>query len=349
VEPGNLQAQARGARYAALAAEAARAGARRIATGHTRTDQAETVLLRLLRGAGARGLSAIPRRRGALIRPLLSCGREAVLAYLARRGLAWNQDPSNLTGRYARNRLRLEVWPLLQRDNPRLEEALARTADLLREDERALGAQALALLSPVGDGVPVAALRQAPRAVQRRAIRRLATRAARGGRPGEPRLEARHVEAALALLRPGAPRRAGLRGGLEAAVEGGRLVVRRLEAAAGATPGADQVVAIPGPGRYALAPGGAGVSVSVEGGSLPGVTWPLFLRTRRAGDRIRPAGGRGGKSLKAWLIDRKVVRSRRDGLLLVVDAGGQVLAIPELGVRSRDLPAAVAVRVATAG
>jgi len=61
------------------------------------------------------------------------------------------------------------------------------------------------------------------------------------------------------------------------------------------------------------------------------VAWPLLARTRRAGDRFRPAGGRGSKSLKAWLIDRKVARARRDGLLLVTDGGHQVLAIPELG------------------
>jgi tRNA(Ile)-lysidine synthase len=61
------------------------------------------------------------------------------------------------------------------------------------------------------------------------------------------------------------------------------------------------------------------------------VAWPLWARTRRAGDRFRPAGGRGSKTLKAWLIDRKVARARRDALLLVVDATGRVLAVPELG------------------
>jgi tRNA(Ile)-lysidine synthase len=362
VAAGNVQGQARRARYAALAEVAAQCGAVRIATGHTRTDQAETVLLRLLRGAGARGLSGIPRRRGALIRPLLDRARQEVLAYLARRGLPWRQDPSNATPRYARNRLRLEAWPLLLRENPRLEEALARTADLLREDERALSAEARALLDPAealvdgpagstggagtigAAGVRLAALRAAPRAIQRRVVRRLVARV------GGPllRLEAGHVARALELLRREAPRRVGLRGGLEAVVLEGVFTVRLADggdASRGGVVEPPRPVRVPGPGRFGLIQGDPEVLVEVA----PGVAlaWPeaLELRTRRPGDRFRPAGGRGGKALKAWLIDRKVARARRDRLALLVDGRGEVLAIPELGVVSRDLPEGLRVRL----
>ena len=96
------------------------------------------MLLRLLRGAGARGLSGIPPRRGAVVRPLIDRTRGEGLAWLVRRGLDWCDDPTNASPRYARNRLRLELWPRLLELNPALEAALARTADLLRDDERAL-------------------------------------------------------------------------------------------------------------------------------------------------------------------------------------------------------------------
>src|SRR5512142_114461 len=100
VTAGNVQAEARRARYAALRAAAARSGASRIATGHTRTDQAETVLLRLLRGAGARGLAGIPPRRGSIVRPLIDRSRAEGIAFCARAGLAWRDDPTNATPRF---------------------------------------------------------------------------------------------------------------------------------------------------------------------------------------------------------------------------------------------------------
>lgn len=334
VAPGNVQASARAARYQALKEEAARLDATRVATGHTRTDQAETVLLRLVRGAGARGLSGIPARRGRIIRPLIDRSREEGLAFLARAGLAWREDPTNATPTYARNRVRLQLWPLLLALNPEVEAALARTADLLRDDERALARLARAAAGGRG-GADVARLRGEARAVRRRVVRRLA-RAAGGAGPAPA---AGHVEAALQLLRPGGPPRAGLPGGLEAVVEGGRL---RVRAAGGEAPPAVAPVRLDGPGRY-LVPA-LGLVAEVEAPAA--VAWPLWLRTRRAGDRFRPARGRGSKSLKAWLIDRKVARDRRDRLLLLVDGAGAVLAIPELGAQGAGLPAGLAVRVA---
>jgi len=328
VKGGNLQAAARRARYAALRREAARAGVVRIATGHTRTDQAETVLLRLLRGAGARGLSGIPARRGAIVRPLIDRARAEGLAWLARRGLDWRDDPTNASPRYARNRLRLEVWPRLLDFNPSLEAALARTADLLRDDERALAARARALVG-TSSRVSLATLRRVSRAVSRRVIRRLALEA--GGRVAAP--EAAHVERALELLHGEGDRQVELRAGLVARRRGGALEVvpapRRRRAPGQAPVEPPGPIPITGPGCYPVAALDRTLVVAAARGAA--VAWPLLARTRRAGDRFRPAGGRGSKSLKAWLIDRKVARARRDGLLLVTDGGHQVLAIPELG------------------
>jgi tRNA(Ile)-lysidine synthase len=214
---GNLQAAARRARYAALRAIAAEVGARRIATGHTRSDQAETVLFRLVRGAGARGLAGIPPRRGTIIRPLLDRSRAEVLAYLAARGLPYREDPTNASPRFDRSRIRHEVLPLLAALRPGAEAALARAADLLRQDERALDALARAVAPPGSSSAGVDRLAAAPGAVRARALRRL-WREATGSRRG---LAAHHVEAVVRLLGRGRPGRVSLPGGRIAVVEGG--------------------------------------------------------------------------------------------------------------------------------
>lgn len=203
VGPGaSVQQAARRARYRALAAAAAQVGADRVATGHTRTDQAETVLLRLLRGAGARGLGGIPARRGRFVRPLIDCSRAEVLAYLAAAGATYLEDPSNASPRYLRNRVRRELAPALEALAPGIERRLALAADLLRDDDRALEAAARRLVPAGRREVDLARLGRAPVAVQRRVVRRL-WRAATGSRRA---LEAVHVEAVLRLLRA---RRAG--------------------------------------------------------------------------------------------------------------------------------------------
>ncbi len=174
-------------------------------------------------------------------------------------------------------------------------------------------------------------LRRAPRAVSRRVVRRLALDA--GGRAAVP--EASHVERALELLDGEGDRQVELRAGLVARRRGGKLEVVRSQGRRGA-PGRPAApmppVLIAGPGRCRLPGPRRMLLVEVAPGF--DVAWPLTARTRRAGDRFRPAGGRGGKTLKAWLIDRKVARDRRDELVLIVDGSGRVLAIPELGVRA---------------
>ncbi|HVO20244.1 MAG TPA: tRNA lysidine(34) synthetase TilS [Anaeromyxobacter sp.] len=326
VGPGNVQAQARAVRYRALQDEAERVGATRIATGHTRTDQAETVLLRLLRGAGTRGLSGIPPRRGPVVRPLIDRSRAEVLAYLRDLGLPFREDPTNTSPRYARNRIRHELSPVLARLAPAAERSLSRAADLLREDERAL--VALAKACAPGAGVARARLLAEPEAVRRRVVRLLWRRAAAAG----AELSADHVEEVLARLPRAAPWRLSLPGGVEARGRYGQLELGPGSAGRPPAP-SPWAVALPGPGRYPL-PGRPGVLlVTARDPAL--VPWPLDLRTRLPGDRIHPEGG-GGKKLKAWMIDRKVPRERRDSVL-VVASGATVLALPELGVRSREV------------
>jgi len=180
---GSLEAGAREARYAALAACAARVGADRIAVGHTADDQAETVLMRLLQGAGVRGLSGIPPVRGAIIRPLIEVRRSALEAELARAGLAWAQDETNRDPKFLRNRIRHELLPLLSDSyNPEVATALVRLASLARETVGALDQAAAAELERLavwGDGgaiVRLEALRALPRPVAAEVLRQAASR-----------------------------------------------------------------------------------------------------------------------------------------------------------------------------
>lgn len=134
---GNLEEAAREARLRFFAEMAEQHQLRRIATGHTRSDQAETVLFRLLRGSGPQGLAGIlPLTAEGLIRPLLQVSRPEVEAWLRARGIAWREDSSNLDRAFARNRIRRELLPQLARDwNPNLEQALARLAEIVRDEE----------------------------------------------------------------------------------------------------------------------------------------------------------------------------------------------------------------------
>jgi tRNA(Ile)-lysidine synthase len=325
VGSGNVQAAARRVRYAALRAAAKRSGATRIATGHTRTDQAETVLLRLLRGAGARGLAGIPARRGPIVRPLLDSSRAEGLRYLESVGLSWREDPTNATPRFARNRLRLLVWPALVSLAPALERALSRTADLSRADERALARRARELV-PHGVAVPLDALRAEPVAVRRRVVRRLWRNAT--GSAGS--LEMKHVEAVLSVAGRKRPGWVVLPNGLEARSRYGLLEL----GAALAPPSPPVHVEVPHPGRYRLPGSDRSVDIAVRDPAA--LRWPLSLRARRPGDRFRPEGGRGSKKLKSWLIDRKIPREERDALLVLAE-GDRVVAVPELSVVAAGL------------
>lgn len=170
---GNLEARLRERRRAAALAEA---GADPIATGHTLSDRAETVLYRLAASGSPRGLAALPPRDGRWLRPLIDCARDEVRRELVRRGIAWRDDPTNAEPGPARNRIRLDVLPALALAHPGAERNLARAA-LLADDERALlDGLADGLIDPDGS-VPVAPLVAAPPALARLALRRAAARA----------------------------------------------------------------------------------------------------------------------------------------------------------------------------
>jgi tRNA(Ile)-lysidine synthase len=213
----SVEMRAREARYHALCDQAIEWGADRIATGHTLSDQAETVLLRVTLGTGLDGLAGIPRvgahhstsgQEVIVVRPLLGCSRGEVEAYCEVRGLAARQDSSNLCDAFRRNRVRSEILPLLrERLNPRAEESLARLADLARDDAALLAALAdraweTARL-PSGDGdwlLQDTRLWPGERALQRRLLRRALLEAAPHHSPHHA-----DIERLLDLLASGSP------------------------------------------------------------------------------------------------------------------------------------------------
>jgi tRNA(Ile)-lysidine synthase len=172
LDTGNLEAAARAARLRFFAEAPVAA----VATGHTRSDQAETVLFRILRGTGVTGLAAIRPVAGKLVRPLLSISRREVDAWVTARGLAFREDSSNADIRFDRNRIRHRLLPMLEQEwNPAVEEALARLADIAREEE-----DAWADMTGTGSGAiaSVDTVNSQPRAVRRRLVRAMAERAA---------------------------------------------------------------------------------------------------------------------------------------------------------------------------
>jgi tRNA(Ile)-lysidine synthase len=359
IEAGEgVEGGARRARYAALAEVAHSLGASCVAVGHSRTDQAETVLLRLFRGAGLRGLSAMaPSRRLSdgvqLVRPLLGVSRDELRAYGASLELPSCEDPTNLDLRFRRNALRA-LWPQLLALSPQLEQRLAQLADLVRDDERALEALAAAafenLVSPAEEAgfagrraeaegrsirtyeAKAEAVAALPPAVARRVVRKLAARV-------EPRaqLTAVQVNRILHLLELPKPGEAHVAGDLTANVWKGVLRLgRRLRAA----PAESFSISIAGEGRWPCPAGGMAVTVRrarVDGTDDASVLYlaidthfPLELRSRRPGDRFHPQGAPGSRKLKAFLIDEGVANDQRDRLPLLC-ANGEILWV--VGVR----------------
>ncbi len=224
---GNLEARARACRYAALHRLAAAHACVRIATGHTRDDQAETVLMRLIRGSGMAGLAGIrARRRDGVVRPLLDCRRDAVAAVVAAAGLATRHDASNDDPRFLRTQVRARLLPLLGELNPAIADACAHLALSARAEGLAARRWADRSLAAgtVQDRLPVAWLAARPALLQRLLVRRWLARA---GVPSRG-LSARHVQAATALATSASGR-------AEAHLPGG-WVVRRCRGALTAQP-----------------------------------------------------------------------------------------------------------------
>lgn len=341
---------ARHLRYRFLFETARRHGAQAVAAGHTADDQAETVLLHLLRGAGLAGLKGMSPRtilpafdaQMPLIRPLLAIWRAETEAFCRERGLQPVDDPSNRDTTLFRNRLRHAVIPLLERHSPRLRANLLKTARTLAADETVLQGVTEAawgtVLREAGDGF-VGLGRRAflaqPEGVQARLVRRAAAQLL----PDLRDLDFAAVQRALDLARGGrAFGECDLAGGLKLFAEGDALWLAKSPAALPlhlpqVSPGSELTLECPG--RLALA---NGWRLSLEESNMPEedhdpfrarvdldkLPPPVKVRSRRPGDRFRPLGMAGSLKLSDFLINEKVPARARAGLPLVVCGDGVV-------------------------
>jgi tRNA(Ile)-lysidine synthase len=324
---GNLQAAARDVRYEAGERLRARTGADVIATGHTATDLAETVVYRLATSPGSRALRAMPGRRERLVRPLLALSRERTRELAIAAGLPFADDPSNLDPSFARNRIRNEVMPVLA-ELGAAETTIGEThAELVEEGElldRLILAELEAAGSPPGSAqIDAAALVAFSPPLRRLALRALAERAA-GRTVALGRARAAEI-ARLAGKPEGGVVELG--GGVRAVCEAG---VVRFEVASPADAAPEPVaLMVPGTcrvGRWEVRAELHPVPVEPAGPDLAtldaeALGGQLEVRTWRQGDRIRPLGMEGTKSLQDLFTDRGVPRSARADLPVVVADG----------------------------
>lgn len=336
----SIEVAARRVRYEFLERARLACGADRIAVAHTLDDQAETVLLRLLRGAGPHGLRGVPSRRGAIVRPLLSATRAELRAALAARGEAWVDDETNADVSMPRNRVRHELLPLLAgRFQPAVARVLARTAEVAAAEDAYLEALARELAAravqkePRGVRLALPALTAAPLALQRRVLRRALAEA---GALRTPDLA--DVDRALEVCAPAGPRAteaAGVRverfsPGTVLLGEGARpsaplsLPERRLT-----VPGTVELPEV-GPGcriraHWPIEDGTAHAALLGRVALRTDLASPLVVRGRRPGDRVRPVGLGGTKKVQDLLVDRKVPAGERDRVPVVTDASGTIV------------------------
>jgi len=301
----------------------------KVAIGLTADDQAETVLMRIIRGGGARGLKGIPPVRGRYIRPLIEVWHEELLAYARRQGLQFVQDSSNLKKDYLRNRLRHDLLPALEEYNPLIKERLLHLAQMLGEDEGYLQGLTDEVTKRIVTGdeecsIPLSEFLCLPQALQSRVLQRAFAGLSSGGV-----LEYPHVKGIKDLIQGGGgSKRIALPAGYWARRVYDTLILgQEAERAGGLVEAIDLAV----PGRTRLE--GLGVeleAVITEGNPDPPadprtayldyhrLTFPLRARSYRPGDRFIPLGMEGHKKLKAFFIDLKIPREERAKIPLVI-------------------------------
>ena len=331
-----IQEAARSVRYAFLERTAEAIGGNKIATGHTRDDQAETVLGNILRGTGTDGLRGIPERRGLLIRPLLNTTRAEIEAYCAEHGLSPRQDASNFfPDHYTRNHIRLELLPRLRREyNPRVDDALVRLSEIAARDSDYLAVQAQAALADVmreRDKFSVRLDRAALTALHPALLRSVVRRAFATLRGTGKGLSYEALEtictavlsrrATFALTLPSPLCTVGVAG------HSVTLALANVPAPFGSF-----AALLPVPGTVSLPT--IGWAVHAAGEDHPGAVrldaaavdlTSLTARNWRFGDKIDPLGmGGRHKKLSDIFSDAKVPRSERPRVPIVADAQGLV-------------------------
>jgi tRNA(Ile)-lysidine synthase len=346
-ERRSIEDAGRTARYAFFERARVELAADVVALGHTRDDQAETFLLRLLRGAGPRGLAGMHPRHGTIVRPLLDCRRDELRGWLDARGVAHVEDESNADVRVPRNRVRAELVPLLaDRFNPAVVDVLADEAALAREMWQWMD-EASAPFLATGE-LDVAELNRLPPALRRLVVWRALTTHA-GGR----HISFDHVRDVIRLMQASD-------GSLDLPGQqvqriGGRIVILTGQGSRGAHEARSSAANLYSyplsiPGEVAVPESGCVVSVAPATGDVLAerratvgngpiavvrgdrLTESLVVRNRRPGDRFQPVGLRGRKKLQDLFVDQKVARADRDAVPLVVDARDRIVWVAGFGI-----------------
>jgi tRNA(Ile)-lysidine synthase len=331
----SVEDAAREARYGFLTAALPSIDAQAIAVGHSLDDQAETFLLRLIRGAGPAGLAGVRPRAGLVIRPLLDISRAELRAYAAEHGLRCREDSSNADLGIPRNRVRLELLPHLEQFSPSIAATLGRNAALAREDDEFLEAAAIesgrSLVLQKDNGVELDAAALA--ALHPALASRVARTALQAAAPGRF-IGFQHVDELLELTRRADGAAVALPG-LVATRQGSRIVLGSPVPAPFVN-SFNVPLSIPGEVEAA----GWKVTADFTGAPLQPMVArghavvvaadplrsPLAVRSRRPGDRFKPIGmGGRGRKLQDFLVDRKVARADRDALPLVVDRDDRIV------------------------
>ena len=295
-----------------------------IALAHHADDQAETVLMRLLRGSGITGLSGMTHRNGrGCVRPLLDITRTEIEAYLGELGQSWRNDSSNDDVSFLRNRIRHQLLPLLEHYNPAIRQRLSVTAGLLADEDSLLEQLATKAVAgawqPFADDIAcsIAELKTQPLSLQRRMVRQGLARLA----GTLEQFSHQHIQAILRLADSSHPNaRLRLPQGVTAVREYGVLLLRKM----GQLPEVPEVMLVDGPGSH-LFPGGGVLSVELSSAppdfraitretaffDLDKVPFPWRVRTFRPGDRITPLGMTDKKKVKNIFIDGKVPFAQR--------------------------------------
>ncbi|HOP46533.1 MAG TPA: tRNA lysidine(34) synthetase TilS [Desulfobacteraceae bacterium] len=322
ISGASLEEKARDARYLYLEQLRLKLSADKIAVGHNMNDQAETVLMRLLRGSGLSGLSGIPPfREGIVIRPLIELTRGEIESFLKQRGLRYAIDSSNLKNNHLRNRIRNELIPSLSKYQPRIVEVLGQTAEIIKREDEFMESAADEWVrinanadESRGINISSSSLSGIAPALGNRIVRCL-LRAAGGGLR---RISYSHIEAINRLIAATDP---------HARIDlPGRLSVRRIYDRVYFSRDGEKrpegfMYILDGPGSFYLDAIGKRVTLEEIDGSIPvdmkssawtaflnadRIAYPLIIRNVKEGDRFVPLGMKGHKKLKDFFIDRKI-------------------------------------------
>ena len=359
---GSVEERGRQARYAFFHRLVEEYGYTKIALGHHMDDNAEAVLLNLLRGSGIRGLSGIPPVRDRwIVRPLIDLTRAEIIAFLRMHGISFVQDASNHDPRFDRNRIRQRLIPLLQKEfNPNVTAVLHRTADLCRQEEQWLRMllatdldEATESLDPRDMVLNAQRISAEPPAARRRLLREGLQR----WHGSLKRIGMRHIDALIALLEPQSEgKRICLpdRIGVERLGPRLRFTIRSGRGYAPPPSATDYLYEIPFPHNTpcAVAVPESGLvfhfTIIIDGNEprpdtsngsavwfdADHVMFPLHIRNFRPGDRMRPSGMQGHRKIKKIFNDRKIPTDRRHGTPLLV-SGDEILWVA--GVRRSEL------------